>query len=251
MIIDDEPPARARLQRLLAAETDLTIVGEVDNGAEAIERALDLRPDLILLDIEMPEVDGLSVLRELQTVWSPAVIFTTAHPQPAVDAFALNAVDYLLKPFPRARLAAAVQRARVWLRAQVSADVAAGAEITPGPTASASRSPYPDRFLVRSGNSYRVVPLRDVVSVQAAANYIVLRTRTGKHILRRTLRQFEAELDPNLFQRTSRSTLVNLREVTEIKAGAASTHTLILSDGSELPLTLGLREFEQRLLAAV
>lgn len=240
LIADDESPARERLSTLLADEPDLEIVAQCTNGQETLERALELHPDLIFLDIEMPGLDGIRVLEELNRVWTPRVIFTTAHAEPAVTAFELEATDYLLKPYSRARLIDALGRARRQL-------AAAGTDSNPPFPAEPTPGSSPERLLVKSGNRYHVVETADILSVQAAANYVVLHTRDGKHIMRSTLRQIEADLCPRRFYRTSRSTIANLHAVREVKPSSSGTHAIILSDGSDLPLTSSLRELEARL----
>ncbi|MCF3651115.1 LytR/AlgR family response regulator transcription factor [Synoicihabitans lomoniglobus] len=233
LIADDEAPARARLRELLAHENDIEIVGEYANGDDAIDGALTERPDLIFLDIEMPRTNGLDVLQEISRVMHPRVIFTTAHAESAVEAFNLEATDYLLKPFSRARFASALQRARRHV-----AD--AGVE-------SDANSATTDRLLIKTGKGYRVVPAEDIISIQAAANYVVLRTADSKHIMRRTLSQLVAELCPRRFFRTSRSTVANLHHVREVSSTASGHQIVVLSDGNELPLTVGLRELQARL----
>ncbi|WP_221029708.1 LytR/AlgR family response regulator transcription factor [Actomonas aquatica] len=251
LIADDEAPARQRLRSLLAAEPNLEIVAECADGTATLEQALALRPDLIFLDIAMPGMDGIQVLEELNRVWSPRVVFTTAHAEPAVAAFELEAADYLLKPYSRARLTAALARVRRLVPApsldstppfaDPDADPAADTLVTSPPATS------PERLLVKSGSRYHVVETADILSVQAAANYVVLHTTSGKHIMRSTLRQLEADLCPRRFYRTSRSTIANLHAVREVKTSSSGTHAIILSDGSDLPLTSGLRELEHRL----
>lgn len=237
LIADDEGPARARLRQLLANEPQLEVevIHEACSGDEAVEVALTQRPELLFLDIEMPPTDGLTAFREIRQVWQPKVIFTTAHAASAVDAFDLEATDYLLKPYSRARFAAALERAR--------------RPTTNPPFARSNPPPVAplDRLLIKSGNRHHVVDTQDILSVQAAANYVVLHTTTGKHIMRRTLSQLAEELSPTTFFRTSRSTIANLRAVREVKSTRTGAQLIVLSDGSDLPLTVGLRELESRL----
>lgn len=246
LVVDDEPPARSKLRNLLAAEKDVEIVAEAGNGDDAIRLIGERRPDLLFLDVQMPEPDGIAVLRAVRDEWLPCTIFTTAHAEHAVEAFALHALDYLLKPYSRARFAEALARARAAIAQRaglgderVSAALAEPA-ISSGPT---------ERFLVKANNRYLVVRATDIAWVEAAANYAILHTPSGNHLLRRSLTALEAELDPRRFFRTSRSTLVNLDRVQEIQLLAAGEHIIVLQDGTHVPLTRGLREFQERLEA--
>jgi len=244
LIVDDEPPARAKLRRKLLAESDLEVVGEAGNGEDAIRAIGELQPQLLFLDVEMPPPNGLEVLRAVRDEWLPCTIFTTAHAQHAVEAFELHAVDYLLKPFNEERLATALSRARSRVREnarQSDTHVAAllqKAAPTLGPA---------ERFLVKNNERYIVISATDIVWVEAAANYVILHTPTGNQVLRRTLAQLEGELDPRRFFRTSRSTVVNLNCVREVQALGPGEHVVFLSDGKQVPLTRGLREFQDRL----
>lgn len=243
LLVDDEPPARARLRALLADEQEVEIVGEAGNGEEAIRLIAERRPDLVFLDVEMPAPDGLEVLRAVRDEWLPAVIFTTAHAQHAVEAFAADAVDYLLKPYSPERLAAAVARARARLAAARPAGGAGDAVSA----ALAARAGRVERFLVKTGDRYLVVRAEDILWVEAAANYVVLHTAEGRPVLRRPISALEAELDPARFFRASRSALVRLDEIKEVRGAAAGEHLVVLRDGTRIPLTRGLRELQERL----
>lgn len=249
LIVDDEPPARAKLRNLLRAEKDIEIVGEAGNGDEAIRLLGKLRPDLLFLDIQMPSTDGISVLRAVRDEWLPCTIFTTAHAEHAVEAFALHALDYLLKPYSHERFADALNRARKALALR------SGAEARDDRVAAALNEPAIvarplDRFLVKTSERYIVVRAEEISWVAAAANYVILHTKTGNHILRRTLSAMEGDLDPRRFYRTSRAAIVNLDRVREVHPMAAGEHVIVLHDGSKVALTRGLREFQERLQSA-
>lgn len=245
LIVDDEGPARARLRRMLAGEADFEIIGEAANGDEAIRAIGEHRPALLFLDVQMPTADGLTVLRAVRDEWLPCTIFTTAHAEHAVAAFELHALDYLLKPFSRERFAAALERARKQLNAQASpASDPRVAALVDDKTAASGPA---ERFLVRTNERYIVVRAAEIEWVEAAANYVVLHTATGNHVLRRTLASLETELDAQDFFRVNRSSLARLSAVREVQTLTAGEHVVYLASGAKLTLTRGLRELQERL----
>ena len=243
LIVDDEAAARTKLRRLLADEPDITCVGEAASGDEAIRLVGELRPALLFLDIEMPPPNGLAVLRAVRGEWQPVTIFTTAHAQHAVTAFELEAADYLLKPFGRSRLSAALAKARKFLQqsdggaAQVSALLE-----TKSPQLGSL-----ERFLVKLHEKYVVVRAADIIWAESAANYVVLHTARGNFVLRRTLAQLEAELDASRFYRASRSAIVNLDCTAQIEPLGAGEHVIFLTDGAKVTLTRSFRELQEKL----
>lgn len=247
LIVDDEPPARTKLRNLLAGEPDLVLCGEAGNGDEAIRLIGELRPDLVFLDVQMPRVDGLAVLRAVREVWLPSTIFTTAHSEHAVEAFNQHAVDYLLKPYTRERFSAAVQRARTAVAQRTSESgenqveaILNDPQVSTGPV---------ERFLVKTNERYLVVRTTDVIWVEAAANYVVLHTASGNHVLRRSMSALEGDLEPKRFFRSGRSAIVNLDCVREVQWLSPGEHVVLLQDGTKVPLTRSLREFQDRLQA--
>ena len=246
LIVDDEPPARAKLRNLLAVEKDLELCGEAGNGDDAIRLIGELRPALLFLDVSMPAPDGLAVLRAVRDEWLPVTIFTTAHAAHAVEAFELHALDYLLKPFSRARFAAALERARAELaRSSSEAEERVGALLR-DPVASAGPV---ERFLVKTNERYHVVRASDITWIEAAANYVVLHAGATRHVLRRTLAVLESELDARRFFRVSRSAIVQLDHVREVEWVSPGEHVLHLEGGARVALTRGLRELQERLQA--
>lgn len=244
LIVDDEPLGRAKVLRCLASEPDVEVIGEEASGDRAIEAIGGQRPDLVFLDVQMPAPNGIEVLRAVRDEWLPCTIFTTAHAEHAVAAFELHAIDYLLKPYTERRLAAAVERARARLRQGASgADMRIDAWLR-----KTERSQGPlGRFLVKTNDRYVVVLAADIIWAESAANYVILHTPAGNHVLRRTLAQLESELDARRFFRASRSAIVNLDAVRDVQIVAEGEHLLRLTDGSQVPLTRGLREFQQKL----
>jgi len=245
LIVDDEALARARLRKLLAGARDLEILGECSNGPEAISFIGEKRPDLVFLDVQMPEVSGFEVLRALPPEVWPAVIFVTAHDQHAIQAFEVRALDYLLKPFTQARLLDAVQRARQHLEAR---DLSAiNRQLSELLQASKPNPAYLNRIAVKTGTQTLFVRIEDLDYVESAANYAVLHTSTENHVLRETLTNLESRFPPRLFLRISRSTLVNLERVKSLQAGARGEYLVVLQNGRQLLMTRGIREIQERL----
>ena len=244
VIVDDEPLARRGIRQLLALHEDVEIVGEARNGVEAV-RALDtLLPDLVFLDVQMPELDGISVLRRLDPERLPAVIFVTAYDTFAVRAFELHAVDYLVKPVHEARFHRALARARdrfrsekaVELSRRLSALLADGIERDTIP-------PEPPRRLVIPGNgSDLVLDVADIEWIEADDYYAAIHARGRRHLIRESLASLEARLDPTRFVRVHRSAIVNLARVREIRSPAAGDSAIVLRDGTQLPLSRRRRE---------
>jgi len=230
LIADDEPLALDKLRRLLAAEPDLELAGAATNGAEALRLARELRPDILVLDIQMPPLDGLEVAHALDE-GARAVIFTTAFPQHAVDAFGANAVDYLLKPYSKEQFTRALGRARARLATATDA----------------VRVGRSDRLLVKSRDRYVVVHVNDIEWIEAAANYVVLHASSGNHVLRGTMTDTLAEVGEDMFFRTGRSAAVNLDRVNEVLFDEPGEHVLLLRSGARVRLQRNFRELQERL----
>jgi two-component system LytT family response regulator len=228
LIVDDEPPARARLRRLLAALPDVQVVGEAEGGLQALALAEALRPDALLLDVQMPELSGLDVAASLADD-GPAVVFVTAYDDYALPAFEAAAVDYLLKPVDPARLARALERLR--RRRPVAARPAA------------------DRLVVSERGQLQVIACRDLLWLQAADNYVELHTAQRTHLLRRTLDALLADLGPG-FVRIHRSRAVALAAVVAVEAAGRGNATVRLGNGATLGCSRPWREALQRALGA-
>jgi two-component system LytT family response regulator len=240
VLADDEQLARNRLRKFLGEEADIEIVGECANGPEAVNCISQQRPDAVFLDLHMPELDGLQVIRALPPDCLPAIVFVTAHDEHAVEAFAIQATDYLLKPFTHARLREAVRRVR--LRLQNSAGA-----ILPAPPPLEPRPPWLTRFAVKEGNQTLFVRIQDVDYIEAAANYAVLCTPDGNHIVRETLRNLESSLPPERFVRISRSIIVNLDRIRAIRSNSDGESHVVLEGGREFLMTRGLKDVQNRL----
>ena len=245
LIVDDEALARARLRKLLAGTADLEILGECGNGPEAITFIRERHPDVVFLDVQMPEVTGFDVLRALPMESWPAVIFVTAHDRHAIEAFEVRALDYLLKPFTQTRLLAALQRVREHLETRNLAQV--NLQLAEVLGAAKSGRGYLNRIVVKNGSETLFIRIEEVDYVESAANYAVLHTRGGNQVLRETLTNLVSQLPPRLFLRISRSVMVNLERVKSVQSGPRGEYLVVLQDGRQLLMTRGLKEIQERL----
>lgn len=243
LIVDDEPPALQRLRWLLRDASDIDIVASAGDGESAIHAIAELKPDLLFLDVQIPEPDGLGVLRAAREHHLPCTIFTTAFSQHAVQAFELNAIDYLLKPFDADRLQIALGRARARLEAGGGDPGLAGFV-----ERAASRAP--GCYLVKDGESYTIVRPPEIIWAESAGNYMVLHTQGGNRILRRTVAALAAELEAGRFFRTNRSAIVNLDHIEKIEPGLAGEFVLRLRGGAVVSMTRPLRELKDKMGAA-
>jgi two-component system, LytTR family, response regulator len=236
LIVDDEPPAREKLARLLAAEPGVEVIGEAIDGVEAVRAIASHEPDLVLLDVEMPRLGGFEVLDALEATGQeprPMVVFVTAYDRFAVRAFDVHAVDYLLKPVIAERLAEALERARAIDRRDEGQRVAglrrASKEV---------RAAHPlRRFIVQVGGRLQLVDARNVVWLEAAANYVELHLEGRRHVVRGSLTSIAQRLDPERFARVHRSAVVNLDWVRELRPISHGDYRVILRNGDEVKLS--------------
>jgi two-component system LytT family response regulator len=227
LVIDDEQPARERLKQLLSAHADVEVIGEADDGVQAAEKIAELSPDLVLLDIQMPGASGLDVAASLGKP-RPAVIFCTAYDQYAVDAFELSALDYLLKPVNRARLAAALDRVRsAYAKAPAGRDRALE-QLTQ------ATGMAPTRFLARRGNRFRVVPAGEVVAFTFVDGITHLLTATEQLSMQPTLASLARRLDSENFFQVSRNAIIRLDAVKEAKPFSDGTGEILLANGQTM-----------------
>lgn len=236
VIVDDEPHARAKLRRFLEADDRVELVGEAGDGMEAVSVLEATRPDLLFLDIQMPELDGFGVLDALDPAVNPRVVFVTAHDQHALRAFEVRALDYLLKPVDPERFAEAVDRAVGAHRAgAVSDSRSVLAELPPERRAL-------ERFLVRTRSRMVLVAASSVDWFGATGNYIELHCGKDTHLVRGTLQDLEDRLDGTRFIRIHRSTIVNLERVKELHPWSHGDLLVVLQDGTELKLSRRYRD---------
>ena len=229
LLVDDEEPGRTTLRRALASYPDFSIAGEAANGVEAIEAIRDLKPDLVLLDIEMPGFNGFEVVQQLTA--PPAIVFVTAYDEYAVRAFEANAVDYVLKPVQPERLERALIRVRDRLAQPAAESVArlAGATLE----IARERAGPLRRLAARRGKRIVIVPLRDVVRIEIEDKLVFACTATERLLLEKTIGELEALLLPAGFLRISRGELVNLEMVRELMPWFSGTWRVKLSTGEE------------------
>jgi two-component system LytT family response regulator len=245
LVVDDEPLVREGIRGFLEREADVRILGEARDGDEAVERIRDLRPDLVLLDVQMPGMDGLAVVAALEPEERPAIVFVTAHSEYAIRAFDLHAVDYLLKPFDAERFATALRRARARM-VEGKVDRLEGLLATLRPAQA-----YPERLLLKQDGTVVVVLADDIDWIEAADNYVQVHARTGRYMAREPLKQIEAKLDPARFARAHRSAIVNLSRVRSLDPLAAGENVLTLTTGTRVTLSRGYRDhFKSRLESA-
>ena len=256
LVVDDEPTARRGLRLLLQKHPDLLVVGEASHVNEAEETVKTLKPDILLLDVQMPEHDGFELVRRLGRDRTPVVIFVTAYDEHALRAFEVNAVDYLLKPYEDARFDEAMDRAREAVRQRQGDSVHLRLtqllqylESNAGATAEAGTAgALTDRILIKSSGEIIFLKVRDVDWIEAEGDYMVFHTAGKSHMLRETMARLEARLDPRRFVRIHRSTIVNIDRVRKLTPSFAGEYAVILEDGTKLKLSRGYQERLQSLL---
>ena len=235
LVVDDEPLARKRVVRLLRHDPDINIVGTFSSATEAAAQARELAPQLMLLDIRMPELDGFELVAACaEQGLNPYIIFVTAYSDRSMDAFGVGAIDYLLKPFDDERFARALARAKSLIAAQEPGAAAAA----PPPSLAAGRT----RLLLSERGKVVVLAMRDIEFVQAAAKYVKIYAGGRCHSLRQSLGSLEGRLDPALFVRVHRSTLVNVEHIAEMHPLFHGDYELILRRGTRLTLSRRYRE---------
>jgi two-component system LytT family response regulator len=244
VIVDDELPARTRLRRLVADQGDIEIVAECGDGANAVQSIEAKTPDLVLLDIQMPELDGFDVLQALDMPRLPEIIFVTAFDQYALRAFRVHALDYVLKPVEADRLNEALAHARLRLAERRSGDDAG----LPALLRELTRDrPYLSRVPVRLDGRVRVVDLTDVDWIGAADNYVGLHSGSREFLVRDSIARFEERLDPQQFVRIHRSTIVRLDRISELIPDLHGDFHVRLKDGTVLAMS---RTFRPRVEAS-
>ena len=245
LIVDDEPLARRRLVQLLAARSDVTIAGEADSGREALELIALLRPDVLLLDIEMPVVDGFAVLKELPRGSAPAIIFVTAFQDHAVKAFELRATDFVVKPVRADRLGSALDQARSDLEARRAGERLAFLQARLAELESRAVAISEPHMWVQIGSEKRRLSLSEIRWLQAERDYVRVHMNGHSHLVNAMIGEIEKELDEDAFLRVHRSAIVRKDKVRAILRGRFSAPVLELDNGYQVPVGRKYRDAVQ------
>lgn len=234
LIVDDEPLARERIRTLVCSDPEIEIAGECANGRAAVAAIERQAPQLVFLDVQMPDLDGFGVLEAVGPERMPVTIFVTAYDRYALRAFEVHALDYLLKPFDRERFETALARAKKQIRRH-DEDLherllALLEDLKPG-------SKYLQRLVIKSGGRIFFLRAEEIDWIEASGNYVRLHVGKESHLLRETMNGIEARLDPARFVRVHRSTMVNLDRIKEVHPWFRGDHVIILRDGTRLTLS--------------
>ena len=232
LVVDDEPLAREGLRMLLSGDPEIAGIHEARDGREAVAAVHELRPDLVFLDVQMPEMDGFAVAREVGPENMPAVIFVTAHDRFAIQAFEINAIDYLLKPVTGQRFAQALERAKARLRAKAPDDTSR--QILGLLETLASPRAYVKRLAVRTAGKTVFVDLDEVDWIEAAENYVQLHAGRAVHLLHVAMNTVEKSLNPEVFLRIHRSIIVNIQRIREMQPALHGEYVITLQNGVRL-----------------
>jgi two-component system LytT family response regulator len=245
VVVDDEALARERVVALVAGTPELELVGQASQGLEALDLIAAVAPDLVFLDVEMPELNGFDVAAALDEATMPGLVFITAYEEYAMKAFEVDAIDYLQKPVTPERFDAAVRRALGRLAQGVDARVNVARAIA---AQGRERARYRARFVVRRGSTHTFVAASDVIWINGVDNYLQLHAGNRIHLVRGTMKDAEHELDPAAFVRIHRSTIVNIARIVAIDAQPTGGYVVRLSDGSKLRTS---RQYASRVRALV
>ena len=246
LVADDEALARRRVREMLRDDPDIAVVGECSNGKEVSEAIASLKPDLVFLDIQMPGASGVEVASTLEGAAKPMVIFITAHDQYAIRAFEIDAVDYLLKPFDRERFAQTLDRAKAEFRSR--RDNRANEEIISLLGDLSSRPKYLDRILIKNNDRVIIVKAEEIEWVEAQGNYIRIHFGKQSSLIRETLANLAAQLDPKRFARIHRSQIVNIDQILELQPWSNRDYRVVLRSGTQLTLSRTYRDQLYQLL---
>ena len=241
LIVDDEPLARRFIRRMLKDDQEVSIIGECKNGLEAVAAIREKSPDLLFLDVQMPELDGFMVLETLGLENAPQVIFVTAYEQYAIRAFEIHALDYLLKPFDQARFNKALGHAKERLTVSPQ-DETERRQLTALLENIKQRPKFLERLIIKADGRIIFLKTEEIDWLEADDKYVHLHVGKTSHMVRQTLSGMEAQLDPEKFLRIHRSTIVNLERIKELQALFGGEHTVILNDGTELTLSRNYKD---------
>ena len=239
VIVDDMPLARRRIKRYLGVDDEIEVIAECANGSEAVDAIRKLRPDLLFLDVQMPEMDGFDVLAEIGADRMPAVVFVTAFDEFALKAFDVNAVDYLLKPFDHERFRRALARVKLQI-AQRSGTLNERLSVLLSEVK--AKPKYLKRLVVKASGRTMVLLTAEIDYIEAAGNYLRIRIGKSEYLIRDRLSSLESKLDPEKFTRIHRSTIVNVERIKEMHPLFNGDQMLILDKGSQLTMSRNYRD---------
>jgi len=245
VVVDDEPLARERLRHFLALEPGISVIGECQNGEDALVAVRREAPDLLFLDVQMPGLNGFEVLRRLDATAPPAVIFTTAHDQYAVKAFEVHAVDYLLKPFDRERLRVALERARNRAQAPRPDDLQSKLAAMIEDMKAGARQP--ERIPVKTNGKVTFVRIPEIDWIGSADNYVEIHVGSHSHLIRETMSAVATRLPTDQFVRISRTSIINVSRVQELRPLFHGEFAVVLTNGVRLTLSRSYRDQLPRL----
>ena len=232
LIVDDEPLARQGLRALLSGDSEVSAIREARDGREAVAAIRECKPDLVFLDVQMPEMDGFAVVRAIGAEDMPAVVFVTAHDEYAIQAFEINALDYLLKPVIEERFVKALVRAKDRIRSNAAAD--SNRQIIGLLQTIASPRNYLKRLAVRSAGKTVFLDVEDVDWIGAAENYVEVHAGRISHLLHVTMNTLEKSLDPEIFLRIHRSIIVNVSRIKDLQSDSHGEYLITLRNGARL-----------------
>src|SRR3982751_3825610 len=240
LIADDEALARKFIRRMLKDDQDVEIVGECSNGKEAVAMIRKQNPDVVFLDVQMPEMDGFAVLESIGIERLPEIIFTTAYEQYAIRAFELHALDYLLKPFDQTRFKEAIKYAKERLRSERRND--GQMQISALLENIKNKPQYVERLVIKAGGRITFLRTDEINWIEADDKYVHLHTGKARPMVRQTLSAMEAQLDPTKFQRVHRSEIVNVERIAELQPLFSGEYSILLQDGTKLTLSRNYRD---------
>lgn len=246
VIVDDEELGRDRIQSLLEMQPDVEIVGVCSDGPSAVETIERAQPDLVFLDVQMPGMDGFEVIENLDPSRLPSVVFVTAHDGHAIRAFEIHALDFLLKPFDQTRFEKALERARTQVT-KAQGPVIDSRLVSLLEELREERK-YPERLIVKSSGRVFFVRTEEIDWVEASGNYVKIHTKAEAHLLRESMKNMEAKLDPKIFVRIHRSAIVNIDRIKELEPWFHGEYIVIMRDGTRLTAS---RVFSDRLSALI
>jgi len=241
LIVDDEPLARRGVRRLIEPHSDFVVTGEATNGYEAAEAIETLRPELVFLDIQMPDLDGISLVEQIGSGFAPEIVFVTAYDEHAITAFEMGAVDYVLKPINPERFDKTLER----VRRRISSGESGGLEKKLSSLINdliPSQGSYLERIPIRKDERIRFLNVEEIFWISSHGNYVEIHTQHGDHLVRETMDRFETKLNPQSFLRIRRSVIVRVEQIKELQTLFGGEYAVILKSGGEFASTRHYRK---------